>query len=205
MVTSDSEGLSRFCNELLVGKKFDVLIPKEEQFLRNPSVNVLYERTNLEKYWKEKMQADQYGQWKVDRAAMLAARRSALPAAPDSGEVARIAKQLRPFADSNTSGLLDDQEGRSFCEFIEFGLEASYLTGRGFDRSRIARSTGVASENLDEQAREYRLMADRIEEAGIVKPAGPHPSRGIGRVEPSPPACRSSQTSQYELRVNRRL
>ena len=170
MPVSDSEALSRFCNDFLVGKKLDVRMPKEDAFLSRPTVNVLYGRKNLYLYWEDLVRVDQYGQGDVNRVAKLAARRVALPSAPDSIEIARIAKDLRSFADANGSGFLDDDEGRAFRKLIEFGFEAAELSDRGISRGRIAKETGVAQEDLDERAREYDRMADRIQYAGVVTP-----------------------------------
>lgn len=168
MFALDGEALAGFCNEFMVGKMLDVDMPEEERFLWSPTVGVQYEGTDLGQYCQKLMQEDERGQWPVDGAARLAARRVVAPSQPDSLEVARIARRFRALADADSSGLLNWEEGRSFSKTIEFGLEAALLAGRGLDRARIAKSTGVAPEDLDHRAQEYELLAGRIEEAGIV-------------------------------------
>ncbi len=53
MSAAGAHALSDFCDTSLVGKALDVRLPSEGQFLANPNANVLYEGTNLQKYWRE--------------------------------------------------------------------------------------------------------------------------------------------------------
>jgi len=54
MSAGNAQLLSDFCNKSLVGKPLDVRLPPEGTYLANPSnSHVLYEGTNLQKYWRE--------------------------------------------------------------------------------------------------------------------------------------------------------
>jgi hypothetical protein len=83
-------------------------------------------------------------------------------------ELETLVSQLKPIADSDSSGFVSTREGHAFRELVEFGYLAAHVTDTGGATLKvIAKASGLSEGDVDEKLSAYRRLADRMATASI--------------------------------------
>ena len=79
-----------------------------------------------------------------------------------------LVRQLKPFADTDSSGFVSTREGAVFRDLIEFGYLATYAAQMdGATVQAIARASALSEGDVTERLSAYREMAARMAAASI--------------------------------------
>ena len=79
-----------------------------------------------------------------------------------------LVSQLKPFADSDSSGFVSTREGSLFRGLVEFGYLAAHVVNTdGATLKLLAEATGLSDGDVEQKLSAYRELADRMAAASI--------------------------------------